>query len=255
MAEPTDALGQRGDRQRQGQTLRAESRKEFLHGRPIALDQRPLLAPLGGPAEGIESRAAQEAKLGEQLESMAHPTAVAALDQMPFGVAAGEERRREVEGEAHGPIETRAQPIEEASFCVEPRHLVLVLIGHQLEQIPRDRLAQRLAARYPLLLDAPHFFDQLTVAAGIRFVLIVAQEAVAALDLLLQGSRDALVLVGRWRRLGRLAESSLPHRFRLDGGEPAPGEGLFVHADRRAVELDRALDGLEESGTRPSCQA
>lgn len=44
-------------------------------------------------------------------------------------------------------LELALQRIEEPALHVQARHLVLVLVGHQLEQRVRDRLGQRLAVQ------------------------------------------------------------------------------------------------------------
>ena len=53
---------------------------------------------LGGVAERIERRAAQELQLRQQLEGRQHPRAELLLQQVAgLGIAAGEQRRGEVE--------------------------------------------------------------------------------------------------------------------------------------------------------------
>src|SRR3546814_21093463 len=64
----------------------------------------------------------------------------------------------------------------ELAIAVEPRHLVLVLVGQQLEIVAGDRLGQALAAFRPLGLDAAHPFHQRAIALGQRGVLIARSE-------------------------------------------------------------------------------
>src|SRR5215468_3462345 len=69
------------------------------HGK-IVLDQPALGLALGGASERIVSRAAQEFQPCQQTEGVDHPAAERRLPQVSrYFVAAGEDRRREIEFE------------------------------------------------------------------------------------------------------------------------------------------------------------
>src|SRR5690606_41376610 len=112
--------------------------------------------PLAGPPERIQRGAAQDPQRGEQPERLQHPWPVLALDQLSLRIATGEQRRREMQREPVVALELRFQPFAKARTGVEPRDLVLVLVGHQLEERPRHRLreAQRTVTRERLLRGA-----------------------------------------------------------------------------------------------------
>ena len=107
----------------------------------------------------------------------------------------------------------------EGSIRVEPRHLVLVLVGHELEEVAGDRLGELAPPRHPPLgvADPRH---RLPVARRIGFVLVGRQEGGPVLDQLVQRP-------GPWP----LGLAGPDHR--LDGGRvvrrpPAPDERLPV---------------------------
>ena len=121
----------------------------FVEQRPVIVDQLAFGAALRGMAEGIERRAAQEFQFRQQAEQRQQPRAEAHLARQARRlVAAGEQGRREVEFEAKiVAVEGRGHLFLERAVGVEPGHLVFVLVGHQLEQIARHRLAELGLAR------------------------------------------------------------------------------------------------------------
>jgi CheY-like chemotaxis protein len=134
-------------------------------------------------------------------------------------------------------LELLGDPLLELAVGVQPRHFVLVLVGHQLEAVPGDRLGQLLPARRPLALGGTHLLDQGPVARGIAGVLVIGEEGAAAFHQLVQALRL------RRLRLGR-GGYQLLHRRQVMGGPATPEEGLLVEVDGDAVELDRLLDRL-----------
>ena len=59
-----------------------------------------------------------------------------------------------MELEAQLAVELGRGLAQERAVGVEPRHLVLVLVGHQLEQVARDRLGEPALARRLRALSA-----------------------------------------------------------------------------------------------------
>jgi hypothetical protein len=129
---------------------------------------------------------------------------------------------------------------------VEPRHLVLVLVGEQLGVVDRDRARQRLAIA-ALLGGLADLIDQLAIALGKTPALVGGQVPAAMLDDLVERHRlqrfwcDDLV-----RPLQHAGEAR-----RIGDRQAAEAEGLLVHLDRDAVDLDRLLDRLRRQRQQP----
>ena len=84
------------------------------------------------------------------------------------GLVLREQRRRQMEFEAQVvAAELVRHLLQEIAVGVEPRHLVLVLVGHQLEQIARDRFGEAALAGRLGGLDGLHLLDQAAVARGV----------------------------------------------------------------------------------------
>ena len=76
------------------------------------------------------------------------------------GLVLREQRRREMEFEAQVvAAELVRHLLQERAVGVEPRDLVLVLVGHQLEQIARDGLGEPALARRLARLSAAFTFS------------------------------------------------------------------------------------------------
>src|SRR4029077_1287883 len=69
----------------------------------------------------------------------------------------------------------------------QPGDLVLVLIGHELVQVPGDGLGQRGRARRPVLFRGADPFDYVEVAAGVGGVLVRRQVVGAGPDQAVEG--------------------------------------------------------------------
>ena len=105
---------------------------------------------------------------------MDHPAAEFLLLQMAGClVAAGKDRGREVEFETEVAVEFICELLGKAAVGIEPRDLVFVLVGHQLEQIARDRLREPLLAAAARRFRGFRFFDQHPVARGVSPVLVI----------------------------------------------------------------------------------
>ena len=68
----------------------------------------------------------------------------------------------------------------------EARHLILILVGHQLEQIARDGLGKAPLARGLRGFGCLRLFDQRAVAFGISRILIFGEEGGAPLHHLVE---------------------------------------------------------------------
>jgi hypothetical protein len=120
-------------------------------------------------------------------------------------IPAGEERRREVELEAHVlALEGRGDLLGEVAVRVEARHLVLVLVGHELVQRLGDGLGERAGLAHDPRLGLAHPLHPGAVALGVSRVLVVGEVGGAPRDHLVEGG-------GELARLGR----------RLEGGDDA----------------------------------
>ncbi len=81
-----------------------------------------------------------------------------------------------MEGELVVALELRGELLQELAVGVEARHLVLVLVGHQLVERFGDGLGESGTATGLVLLDLGDLVDEGAVARGIGFVLVIGQE-------------------------------------------------------------------------------
>ena len=190
------------------------------------------------------------ARLRQQPEHMDHPRTERALARHASDrIAPRQQLRREMELQAEVALELALEFPEERAVGVEARDLVLVLVGHQLEEVAGDRPAspprpRALRARRRDALDA------LAVALRVGRVLVRGEQGCAVRDDLVERLRPALLVIAA----ARLAPAPRPRA--VVRGEPAPRERALVPRDRRAVQLDRALErGEADSGTRPCWKA
>ena len=143
-----------------------------------------------------------------------------------------------MELQAHRPIELGGDLLLERAVGIEPRHLVFVLVGHQLEQIARDRFRKPAAAGSLLRLGQARPLDPGAIAKGINGILISREKFDPAAKHLLERLRQPARLVLFLRRgLRRRLD-----RGRIDDRAAAPAERRLVHGHRLAVERDRFLD-------------
>ena len=97
--------------------------------------QCPLHPALGGIAERIERGAAQEFEARQEAERLEDPAAEFALAQMPGHlVAARQQGRRQLTLSSGSPSNCSLQRSGKFAVGIKPGHLILVLVGHQLEQ-------------------------------------------------------------------------------------------------------------------------
>jgi hypothetical protein len=135
-----------------------------------------------------------------------------------------------VELELISPSKASARRTAKAPVAVEPGDLVLVLVGHELEEVARDRLGQGLVPGRLGRLRRPDGRDEAAVAVGVGLVLVTCEESGPA--------GDQLVEARRRRRPGGRAGQSLDGR-RVVGVGATPGERPLVEVDGLAVDLDR----------------
>ena len=133
-------------------------------------------------------------------------------------------------------LELRLELLSEFRARVEPRDLVLVLVGHQLEPVARDGFRQCRRTLRLLLLGRTDLVDQTTVALGVRGILVVGQEGDAARDHLVERFGHGLAVDDRGLRRDEPLDG-----LQVDGGTTAPQERGLVHLHGGAVQLDRLV--------------
>src|SRR5581483_6122275 len=155
---------------------RRQATEQLFDGSLIVDDELTLGATLFGPTEEVERSSAQEAQSRQQLERREHPRPILALDQLTSVVTPCQQRRRKVKAQRVVALELCLELLPKFTLRVQPRHLVLVLVGEQFEVVAghcvsKARLSLRLA-----LLGFAHALDQIGVALPIRRILIARQE-------------------------------------------------------------------------------
>ena len=126
---------------------------------------------------------------------------------------------------------------QERAVGIEPRDLVFVLVGHQLEQVARDRLGEPAFARRLRGFGRPRLLHAFAVARGIGGVLVVGEEGDAARDRLVEILRQP-ARVGGLARLRDVAAPRSPSDRRRCGGpsgrrscsSPPPRRSARSHA-------------------------
>ena len=113
--------------------------QRLLDERAILAGQLTLDPSHGGEAKGIERSAAQPLHPGEHAEHRSEPGAEL---ELVLEAERSEQRRVEVIGELDAAGELVRQRAGDVGLEGQARHLVLVLVGHELEEIARDRLGQ-----------------------------------------------------------------------------------------------------------------
>ena len=152
-------------------------------------------------------------------------------------VAACKQRRREMESEADIAFEFLSELLAKSVVGIEPRHLIFVLVGHQLEQVLGHRFGEFTRRRRGLGFGGADFRNGREIAVGIGLVLIFTQEFCPVGDGFIERA-------GCRARAGpELGDAANPRD--IVRGEPAPGEGLLVHLDRGAVDLDGPQDRFQ----------
>src|SRR6266581_1605604 len=192
----------------------------------VVADQLPLGAAFRAAAEDVPGRAAQAAQPRQPGQGAQQPGAEAALARPAGGrIGASDERRRQLHAELEVALEQGVDAGAEGRVGVETRHLVLVLDRQQLVVVARHALRQQWRR-------AAHAGDEAAVAHRVGFVLVGGEVGGAAFDQFVEGLRRR----DRRRRPGVAFDAGL-----IVGGQAAPAEGLQVHGDGRAVELDGPL--------------
>ena len=229
MAKALDVLGHAGDGQSARMGVGVQLRQLLLDQRLVLADQRAFGAPLLGVAKHIKRRATQALELGQQRKSVPHGRPIAALEQLPLVVARGQQWGCQVVVHPVVALELLGNAREKAGLRVQPRDLVLVLVGHQLEQVVGHRFGQSGLAQWGLgLLHTRHKF---AVTRGVGGVLVIGEVGHAACDALVQ--RCALVQRDHLRRLQQRL-----HPFGVLRRMAAPFKGQQVVGHRHRIEFD-----------------
>ncbi len=146
----------------------------------VLADQRALHLAHLRVAERIERGAAQPLHRPQGLERGREP---GAEPDLLLEAQRAEQRRVQV------PVRPRPSGRTSRWSCaasagveMQARDLVLVLVGHQLVEVPRDRLRQPRAARGALHLDLGHAAHELHVLARVGRVLVRDQLGHADLE-------------------------------------------------------------------------
>ena len=149
-------------------------------------------------------------------------------------ILAPQQRRREVELEAQLAFKRGCHLPRKRAVGVEPRHLILILVGHQLEGVARHSFAQPALARRAALFHLSHAGDKRAVLFPISCVLVGGEKGDAARHHLVQRHRQHAVF--RWLQRGC---NKPRHRLRVCRRAAAPVEGGEIHAHRLAIEFYR----------------
>ena len=239
MAVAADVFRDIGDLHRQIVGFRVKPVDQFADGRFVIGDQPALGLALRRPAERVERPAAQALEFRQHGEGGEDPRAVFAfLEMSGLGIAPGQQRRREMDRHAVvAVLEGLGGPAAEIAVRIEPGDLILVLVSHQLVEVPRhgERQARPALCLVPLRrFGRPH---QAFVPVGPGGVLVGGQ--------VLAPDRDDLIhRLGPFRfefeRRGR--ERDLAHGFEVNRGAAAPVERPLVGRHGDAVQFDRLDD-------------
>src|SRR6201986_2651826 len=101
---------------------------------------------IGAETQAVVTRSTQATTAGKHTEHRNHPGAERRLLRPPQRIgAAAQDWRREIEADLEIAVELFAQLLFEPAVGVEPRHLVLVLVGEQFGIVDRDSARQLLA--------------------------------------------------------------------------------------------------------------
>ena len=233
MAKTLDLLGDARHLDCRGQAVRPQANDELFHGVAVLADQFAFAAALFGVAKHIEGGATQTFEPCQQTKGAAYPGAVAAFDELAALVLARQQRWGQVMNDAVIALEQAFDFLHKAWVGVQARHLVFVLVGHELEQVTGHRLGQFGAGRNRLF-GLPHPLDQGAVALRIGAVLVGGEELDATLHHIVQA-----LAPGRQADDLRRREQAL-HTGAVVRRTPTPGEGGLVLIDRHRIEFHGA---------------
>ena len=278
VAITTNVLGNRGDIHGKGVVFVVQTAQQLVDLLEVAGNELAFHLALFGVAEYIEWAAAQALEAGQHAEGLEHPRPVFRLAQLTLRILLRQQGWGQMEMDPEVALEGLANAPFEIAAGIEAGDFVLVLVGHQLEGITRDGLAQIVEARRAFLLDLAHLVDQRPIALRVSRVLILGKKLHAAGDLLVERCAQGQVIKGigrmcRCRRgrtlirpLGSYSRGEKGIRRAAHGqvqgnrairqgrrGQPcgashqggivcahaAPVERLLVHLDGRTIELDR----------------
>src|SRR6266700_3988962 len=183
MTITADLFRERGQPDGCAQRHRRQSRQKMLDQHPVVIDESALHPPLFGIAERIERRAAQDLQVCEQREEGHHPGTESELSgRHASGLGLRQRRRRQMKTKREVALELLLQRGDKFRAPIKSGDFILVLVGHQLEQVVSDRLGQQQVAAGNLLLGHRASFDERAVLRGIGYVLVADQVGRALFD-------------------------------------------------------------------------
>ena len=179
-----DKLGNAGNLHRCRKTIRIQRGQNLVQACAVFDNQGALRTALCGPPKHIQRRAAQTLEPREDFEGRQHGRAELLLLQLALFIAPGQQRWRQVVVELEIAFEHAVDPLQERSIGMQARHFVLVLVGHELEQVARYGLGQQGLAKRRLALA--HLVHKHLVLLRIGGILVGGQELDAPLDQVIQ---------------------------------------------------------------------
>ena len=210
VAEAADFFRDRRDADGKMMVVGVELRQHLVERRLVVGDQLALGAPLGAVAERVEGGAAQEFEPRQQPEHRHHPrpeTDLARQRRSPCRAAPAAAAQDGTRSAAVA-VELGRDLPQERAVGVEPRDLVLVLVGHQLEQVARDRLGEPAFAGRLGRLGRLRLLDPAAIARGIGGVLVGGEELDAARDRLVEALREPARVSSMSSALGATSAST-----------------------------------------------
>ena len=197
------------------------------------------MAALLGAAKWIKQATAQTLEPCQQPKGDQHARPKGALLEFALVIFLGQQGRCKVVVQLEIALKHGTDLGMEGGIRVQAGHLVLVLVGHQLEEVARHRLGQRQPGLASGLVNPAHPIQHRLVALRIGGVLIVGQKQHPTTYQFVK----RLAFDKRQHLPG--VEQALKGRA-IMRGTPAPLKGRLVVVHRHGVELD----GPQQRGLR-----
>ena len=243
VAVAADLLGQVSQLQHGVVRESTELAERGVDGVLVLDDQRALLPALARVAERVEACAAQPLEARQYGKQALRAGPVRALARRA-AFQRRENGRRQMKAQRDVAFKSIGQRAAEVFTAEQARHLVLILVSHQLEQVVRHGGGQRLLAGGGAL-GLPHVLDKVHVAARIGFVLVGRQEAAAMREHSIQAGR-LLQLDDGFRQWLARPDARVERRI------PPPLERTLIGRHGHAVNFNGAQDGRLRQRQQPT---